>query len=204
MVLFGDHLRSRPFAGLIDSELVEAFHMEGDRAFGPVDFDPAAKVMGTGHPRCLERGGRTVLELGRADEGVVVDVGDLARSVTAPGLGQGADPFDLPDQEACLVDVVRAEVTERAQAGFRAAEAPRELRVRRQHIQQKTGAVVADLAEFACVDHLPCQLERGDRAVRESAEMVDSGLGHALPDFKGLVCRAGEGLFAKDVLAGAR
>src|SRR5207249_6471804 len=82
-------------------------------------------------------------------------------------LREAGDGVNLAGEEAREVDDVRAEVAERARAGFVRMEAPGVERRVVAPVLQVAAAEVPDLPELPGVDHLPRQPHRRDEAVVE-------------------------------------
>ena len=98
------------------------------------------------------------------------------------------------------VDDVSGEVAERTRARLSAVEAPH-LGIGVAPVLQVAPAEVADLAELARVDQLPCESHGRDEAVVERAQVLHARRRDSAPDLVALVRVAPERLLADDVLA---
>ena len=112
---------------------------------------------------------------------------------------EASDLVDLADEVAGEVDDVSCEIAERARAGLGAIEAP-DLGVGIAPVLEVAPAEVADLAELAGVDQLPCEPNGRDEAVVERAQVLYAGRGDTPPDLEALVRVAAERLLADHVL----
>src|SRR5205823_7011976 len=176
-------------------ELVQALHVEDERALRPIDL-PLERVATTERePRRLDRADGSVYELDRGLERVV-DLPSRHERLHEPG-----DRGDLAVQEPREIDHVRAEIAERPRAGLVGIEAPRvEARIVGP-VLEVAAAEVPDLPELARLDHLPRQADGRHEAVVEPAEVLDARGGDAAPDLVALAGVAPERLLADHVLA---
>ena len=154
-------------------ELVEALHVECERALPPVDLPLEGVATTEREPRRLERPDRAVLELdGRLDGVVDLTPGRKVRGRLRPrrsrrrGSARGRH--------------VGREVAERARAGRVPIEAPH-LRCRVAPVLQVAPAEVPDLAELTRVDQLPGESDCGNEAVVERTQVLHAGRLHAAP-----------------------
>src|SRR3954463_9121306 len=179
-----------------DLQLVHAFHVEVERPARAVDLPLKRISPSERETRRLDRPDRAALELdGRLDR--VVDP-----ATAHERLHDAGDRTELADEVARQVDHVRAEISERAGSRLVRIEAPGVERRIVAPVLQVTATEVADLPEAALVDQLACKPHRGDEAVVEPAEMLDSGRGDAAPHVVTLVGGPPERLLAEDVFAG--
>src|SRR5437879_9995095 len=164
-----------------DLQLVQALHVEVERAAGAVDLPLKRVAPSEREASRLDRPDGAALELdGRLDR--VVDPATAHECLHDAG-----DRAELADEVAREVDYVRTEITERAGSRLVRIEAPRVERWVVAPVLQVAAAEVAELSECALVDQLACEPHRRDEAVVEPAQMFDPGRGDAAPHVVTLV-----------------
>ena len=161
-------------------QLVQALHVERERALRPVDLPLEGVAATEREPRRLERADGAVREPDRRLDRVV-DLAPLDERAQ-----EASDLVDLADEVAGEVDDVSSEIAERTRARLGAVEAP-DLGVGVAPVLQIAPAEVTNLAEVAGVDQLPCEPNGRDEAVVERAQVLYAGRSDAAPDLVALV-----------------
>src|SRR5207249_8300978 len=158
-----------------DLQLVQALHVEVERAAGAVDLPLKCVAPPEREARRLDRPDRAALELDSRLDRVV----DLATAHEC--LDDARDRTEFADEVARQVDDVRTEIAERAGSRLVRIEAPRVERRVVAPVLQVTAAEVAELSECALLDQFPREPYRGDEAIVEPAQVLDAGRGDAAP-----------------------
>ena len=192
-------------------ELVHVFEVEVNRTLLAVHFETVLVFPAAGVARSFERAVRAVGEA-REERADVLDF-DAGRAAVRPlavfdkNFGHAADtPHGAVEPEGG-VNVVSGKVAGDARAGHVFLQAPRGCPAhghfgRNRPVLEVSRPVVKDLPQPAFVNHLLRQADRGDAAVIEPDHIGLSGFFDGPRHLPRLRQVHGQGLFAKDHLAG--